>query len=82
MVVRGGAVQAVQVEFRKRFVAAVQPKNLPASWTVHHEAPREFGTHSIFSEQPLEDPPPQVFATARQQRQPTATKPPRQAPES
>jgi hypothetical protein len=51
-----GSLQELQVEFRKRFVAAVQPKNLPASWSVYHEAPREFGMHSIFSEHTVNDP--------------------------
>lgn len=59
------------MEFRKIFVEAVQPKNLPVSWRVHHEAPREFGLHSIFSKHPLQDAtaerPPQIFAPSQQE---------------
>lgn len=66
-------VQELQVEFRKRFVDAVKPENLPGSWKIHHEAPREFGMHSIFSEHPFDETassdsrPPQVFAAVRPQ---------------
>lgn len=76
-------MQELQVEFRKRFVAAVQPKNLPASWRVHHEAPREFGTHSIFSGHPLASTldgppstdrrPPQIFETPQEPTQDSAS---------
>lgn len=58
------------MEFRKRFVAAVQPKNLPSSWNIHHEAPREFGLHSIFNSEspdPTSMQPPQIFAQSSQQ---------------
>ena len=63
-------MQELQVEFRKRFVAAVQPNNLPTSWKIHHEAPREFGMHSIFNSETSEPPsiqPPQIFALSSRQ---------------
>jgi hypothetical protein len=40
------------VEFRKRFVAALSPQHLPKAWSIYHDAPREFGPHSIFSPSP------------------------------
>jgi hypothetical protein len=38
------------VEFRRTFLNAVKPKKLPATWSVHHDAPREFGYHSVYQD--------------------------------
>lgn len=44
------------MEFRKRFMFAVTPRNLPPSWSLFHDAPREFGEFSIFCMGPHEAP--------------------------
>ena len=37
------------MRFRETFVAAVQPRHLPANWDVHHAVLRGFGQHSVHS---------------------------------
>eukprot|EP00892_Ulva_mutabilis_P004069 jgi/Ulvmu1/2033/UM120_0029.1 len=41
-------LQALVVAFRQVFLDAVKPQALPSTWNVYHDAPREFGPHSIF----------------------------------
>ena len=47
---RGGQEALVELikRFRREFVASVQPKYLPASWSVEHWAERQFGEFSVY----------------------------------
>lgn len=47
---RGGVaeLQSLMARFRAAFVHDLQPQHLPHAWSVHHQAARCFGPHSIY----------------------------------